>query len=164
MNILLLKMVREFYHISYNCERGQFIVHWSEHGKPNMVFRMHPSRLHIYDPDGELFCFATTVEGNKLHFTKHQIEGAEKAQTLYASFGFPSERDFKWILQLNQIMNCPVTIQGAEVAYKIWGADIAALKGKTMRRTPSSVVLDIFWIPKEIREMHHNVTLPVNIL
>ena len=140
-------MVCELYHVSYECERGQFIVYWLEHGRPDMVFRMHPSGLHIYDFDGELFCFVTTVEGYKLHFTKHQIEVA-KAQTLYASLGFPSECNFKWILQSNKIMNCPVTIQDAEVAYKIWGADIAALKGKMTRQTPSSVVLDFVWILK----------------
>ena len=51
--------------------------------------------------------------------TKHQIEGAEKARTLYMSLGFPSECNFEWILQSNQIMNCPVSIQDVEVAYKI---------------------------------------------
>ena len=60
-------------------------------------------------------------------------------------------------------MNCLVTVQNVEVAYKIWVADIAALKGKTMRQTPSSVMLDIVWTPKEIRELHHNVTLSVDI-
>ena len=54
-------------------------------------------------------------------------------------------------------------VQDAEVAYKIWGYDIAALKGKMMRKTPSSVILDIVWIPKEIRELHQNVTLSVDI-
>ena len=32
MNILSLKMVNEFYHVSYNFEGVQFIAHWSEHG------------------------------------------------------------------------------------------------------------------------------------
>ena len=143
MNILSLKMAQELYHMFYNCERGQFTIHWVEHGKLDMIFRMHPNRLHIYNPEEVVFSFVTTVEGNKLHFTKHQIEGVDKAWTLYASLGFPSERNFKWILQSNQILNCPVTIQNAIVAYIIWGPDIVALKGKTMRWTPSTVVLNI---------------------
>ena len=61
-------------------------------------------------------------------------------------------------------MNCLVTRQDVEVVYKIWGAYIAALKGKMTRQTPSSVVLDIVQIPKEIRELHHNMTLSVNIV
>ena len=35
--------------------------------------------------------------------------------------------------------------------------------GKRTRRTPSSVVLDIVWIPKEIRKLHRNVTLLVDV-
>ena len=108
-----------------------------------MTFRMHPSGLHIYDPNGSVFCFVTMVKGNKSHFTKQHIEGAKKARTLYASLAFPSQHYFKWILQLNQIQDYPVTVEDAEVAYKIWGSNIAALKGKTMRITPSLVILDI---------------------
>ena len=117
-----------------------------------MIFRMHPSGLHTYNPEGEVFSFVTTVNGNKLHFTKQQIEGAKKAQTLYKSLNFPPEHDFKWILQSNQILNCPVTIP-----------NITTLKGKTTRQTPFLVVLHIVWIPKEIRELHRNVTLSVEI-
>ena len=69
-NILSLKMVHELYHVSYDCEHGQFVIHRSKYGRPDMVFRMHPSGLHIYNPDGNVFCFATTVKGNKHHFTK----------------------------------------------------------------------------------------------
>ena len=60
-------------------------------------------------------------------------------------------------------MNCLVTRQDVEVVYKIWGAYIAALKGKMTRQTPTSVVLDFVWILKEIRELHCNVTLSVDI-
>jgi len=51
------------------------------------------------------------VESNKLPFSKRQISGAEKARNLYASLGYPSTKDFKWILQSNQIKDCPVTTQ-----------------------------------------------------
>ena len=72
-NILLLKMVHALYHISYNCEHGQFTVHGLEHGRPDMIFRMHPSGLHIYNLEGEVFSVAMVVECNKLHFTKCKI-------------------------------------------------------------------------------------------
>ena len=124
-NILSLKMVQQHYPVSYDCDHGQFVVHHVKFRKPNMIFRMHPCGLHTYDPDGGVFHFVTTVKGNKAHFTKHQIEGAEKAWAQHASLGFPSKCDFKWILQSNQIVDCPVTLQDAEVAYKIWGPNIA---------------------------------------
>ena len=158
-NILSLKMVRERYPISYDYERAQFVVHRQDEAKPNMIFHMHP----IHDPEGSVFCFVTTVEGNIKHFTKRQIAGAEKARMLHASLGFPSQRDFKWILQSNQIVDCPVSVQDAEVAYRIWGPNIAELKGKTTRKTPKVVELDIVQIPKEIREFHRRVSLSIDV-
>ena len=72
-------MIHELYHVSNNCECGQFTIHHLEYGRPDMIFRMQPSRFHIYDLEGGVFSFVMTVEGNKLYFTKRQIEGAEKA-------------------------------------------------------------------------------------
>ena len=131
IKILSLKLLHEHYWVMDDYDHGQFVVHQAEHGKPDTVFQMHPSDLHIENLDGFIFCSVTTVEGNKAYFTKHQIKEAEKAWILYTILSFPLEQDIKWILQSNQIMHCPVTIQDAKVAYKIWGPDITTLKGKT---------------------------------
>mgnify|MGYP006146641567 CR=1 FL=1 len=64
---------------------------------------------------------------------------AEKACELYAGLGYPSIKDYKWILQLNQIKDCPVTLEDAKIAERIWGRNIAALKGKTTHRTADAV-------------------------
>jgi hypothetical protein len=66
-----------------------------------MVFRMHKNGLHYHDPREEDFSFVTTVEGKKIPFTEQQIESAEKAWSLYTSLGYPSMKNFKWILQSN---------------------------------------------------------------
>ncbi len=84
-----------------------------------MTFHMHRSGLHIYDPRATEFAFVTTVQGNKLPFSKQQIDLAEKARLLHASLSFPSKRDFKLIPRSNQIKDCPVTVQDAKVAFKI---------------------------------------------
>lgn len=97
---------------------------------PNLVFKN--SSLHFFDPCGNDFAFVTTVEDNKIPFSKRQIEWTEKARTLHVSLGYPSEWDLKWILHSPQIKDCPVTVLDAEVAFKIWGPNIASLKGKTM--------------------------------
>ncbi len=86
----------------------------------DIVFRQHPCGLHYYDHRGEEFSFVNTVEGNiMLPYTKRQLEAADKVQQLYASFAYPSEADFKWILQSNQIKDCPITIRDAEIAFKV---------------------------------------------
>jgi hypothetical protein len=42
-------------------------------------------------------------------------------------------KDFKWVIRSNEIKDCPITIQDIDVATKIWGKNIATLKGKTTR-------------------------------
>ena len=128
-----------------------------------MLFKMHSSGLHYYDPFNEDFNFINTVKENKAVFTKRQIESADKERELYASLVYPSNADYKWILKSNQIKYCPVSIEDAEVATKIWGPNIAALKGKTTRSTPKHVITDIVKIPMEIRELHKFITISINI-
>ena len=66
-------------------------------------------------------------------FSKRQIKEAETARKLYDTLSYPSLKDFKWVIRSNQIKNCPVTIENIDVAHKVWGKNIAALKGKTTR-------------------------------
>ena len=56
-----------------------------------------------------------------------------------------------------------MTMDDADVAFKIWWKNIAALKGKTIRKTPYPTVMDIMQIPKAICELHRNVTLSIDI-
>ncbi len=149
-NILSLKHVKKTYPVSYECADDTFTIHREDYGMGNMVFKMHESGQHYHDSRGEDFSFITTVEGNKIPFTKQQIKSAEKARNLYASLGYPSMKDFKWILQSNQIKDSPVLVVDSEVALKIWGPNIAALKGKTTRSKPEVVVMDIVRISKNI--------------
>ncbi len=48
-------------------------------------------------------------------------------------------------------------------AYEIWGPSVAALKGKTVRKRPEPIKTDIVPIPKEICELHKEVTLTIDI-
>jgi hypothetical protein len=54
-------------------------------------------------------------------------------------------------------------VEDAMVAYKIWGPSVAALKGKTVRKKPELIKTDIVSIPKEIHELHKEVTLTIDI-
>jgi hypothetical protein len=51
-------------------------------------------------------------------------------------------KDFKWVIRSNQIEDCPVTVQYIDADLKIWGKNIAALKGKTTRRKTIPVARD----------------------
>jgi hypothetical protein len=55
--------------------------------------------------------------------------------------------NFKAILRQNIIKNCPVTIEAAVNAERIFGADIGSLKGKSTRKKPNPVIADWIEIP-----------------
>jgi hypothetical protein len=77
---------------------------------------------------------------------------------------YPSMKDFKWVIQSNQIKDFPVTIQDIDVARNIWGKNIAALKGKTTRSKSIPVARDYVKFPMELMKLHKEVFLTTYIL
>jgi hypothetical protein len=109
---------------------------------------MHENSLHYYDPRKEKhLTLVNTVSENKEGFMKRQIKGADTARTLYKTLSYPSMKDFKWLIQSNQIKDFPMMVQYIDVALKIWGKDIAALKGKTTRSKLIPVARDYVKVP-----------------
>jgi hypothetical protein len=143
----------------YYSEDMEFPIHRNEHGLPNMLFKMHSSGLHYFDPLQDELTFVNTVSENKSAFMKRQTASVDKARDRYASLAYPSDADYKWILKSNQIKDCPVSVKDVKVASKIWGPNIAALKGKTTKSNPQHVVTVIMKIPVEIRYLHKFITI-----
>ena len=162
-NVIALKDVIKQCRVTCDSDDQYFVVHRESECKPNMLFKMHPSGLHYFDPDNKEFMFVNTVKENMKVFTKRQIQRANEARALFRKLGFPSTKDCKWAVMSNQIRDCPVTVPDIEVATKIWGKDIAMLKGKTVKRKPLPVVKDLVKVPREFIKLHRDVTLAVDI-
>jgi hypothetical protein len=73
-------------------------------------------------------------------------------------------KDFKWVIRSNQIKDCPVTVQYIDVALKIWGKNIAALKGKTTQCKTIPVTRDYVKVPLELMKLHEELFLTTDIL
>jgi hypothetical protein len=73
-------------------------------------------------------------------------------------------KDFKWVIQSNQIKDCPVTVQYIDVARKIWGKNIAALKGKTTRSKSTPVARDYVKVSMELMKLHKELFFTTDIL
>jgi hypothetical protein len=165
-NIVALSNVIKQYRVTYGSDDLKFMVHRESAGNPNMEFRMHESGLHYYNPrDVGHHAFVNTVSGNKIGFTKRQIKRAETARALYAMLrSYPSMKDFKRVIRRhsNQIKkDCLVRVQDIQVAFKIGGKNIAALKGKTTRSKSTPVARDFVKVPKEMMKPHKEVFLTI---
>jgi hypothetical protein len=73
--------------------------------------------------------------------------------------GTPTMENFKSLLQMNVIKNCPVTVNDINIAEKIFGPDVSSLKGKSTRRKPKPVRKDLIEIPAELIMKHHDIEL-----
>jgi hypothetical protein len=165
-NIVALSTLSKPYCITYDSTKGScFIVHRQEaNAMPNIVFHMHSSGLHYYDPSATSnFTFLTTVEENKGGLSQQQLQGAERARDLYSKLAYPSLTDFKWMPQSNSIQDCPVTLDDIILAEKICRPNIAALKDKTTRSTPKPVKTNYLQVSRGILDLHKEVYLTADI-
>jgi hypothetical protein len=163
-NIIALRNLIEQYRVTYDSDDLMFVVHRESESKLNMKLRMDESGLHYYDPRKEAhLTFVNTVSENKEGFTQRQIKGADLARNLYKTLRYPYTKDLKWVIQSNQIKDCPVTVQYIDMARKIWGKNIAALKGKTTRSKSIQVARDYVKVPMELMKLHKEVFLATHI-
>jgi hypothetical protein len=122
-SIICLKNLIHLYWVTDDSMRQMvFIVHWEEFGNRNMIFDMHPCGQHVYYPKktNRQYGFVQAVADNMKLFTKQQIEGVLKAHHLYETLGYPLNANFEAVLRVGDIGGCTVTVDNANVAYKIW--------------------------------------------
>jgi hypothetical protein len=108
--------------------------------------------------------FINTVEENKKFYTDRQLNRAKKARELFHAIGTPNIEDFKKIIRMNSIKNCPVTIDDIVISEKIFGPDIGTLKGKSTRHRPAPVVHEYVDIPNELITAQENITLCIDVM
>jgi hypothetical protein len=101
----------------------------------------------------------STVAENRKGYTLRQFERAKEARKLYHIVGTPTMNNFKSLLWMNVIQNCPVTVEDVNISEKRFGPDMSSLKGKSTRRKPKPVRSDLIEIPSEIITKHHDIDL-----
>ena len=104
-----------------------------------------------------------TVDDKKSKHSQHQIDRATRATEVCAKIGCPSIKDHKLLVQNGLINNCPVTLEDIKIAEDVFGKNMNALKGKTVRKTPCQVETDCVKVPRNVMKVHKNVTLTADI-
>jgi hypothetical protein len=191
-NVLSLKSVAEKHRVTYDSwdRNGVFKVHT----KDGVVeFKPSERGLHYVDVSAEMdvvqhmlvtadipeeeekyekedenvtkeCMMVTTVRGNLEGYTRHEIEKAKEARRLQGMIGNPTERELEGLVREKLIANCPVTVQDVHNANRIFGPDLANLRGKTTRKKPEHVRVDYVEIPRDIIDMHKYVTLVADVM
>ena len=120
--------------------------------------------VHDYETPDEISCLVSTQAENRSQFSNRQFEDAKRARRLCHIVGCPTVENFKHILRQHIIKNCPVTVEDVNIAEKIFGPDIGALKGKTTRKQPPRVKSDLVEIPPEIKTKYQNLEFCMDLM
>ncbi len=113
-------------------------------------------------PSGEGMTLAQTVCGNNEGFMKREMLRAQ-ARRAQAMLGNPSKRDFQGMVSGNIIPNCPITWSNISSKGKIFGPDLASMRGKTVRWMLAPVVADYVAVPWQLVEANKAVTLVADV-
>ena len=132
MNIISFGLLQSTCRITYdNDVENAFHVYL-----PNKVvakFVMNHQRVYVLDPK-EVQAIQTVAERASL-LTDREREGAFKARNMYHSLHCPPISDLKAGVRQNTFANNPITIEDINNMVKIYGRDVAVMKGKTTLTT-----------------------------
>ena len=163
-NIFGLCNLIKKYRVTFDSDKeNAFVVHMPN--KP-IKFIASPNGLYYFKPSYKtgISNMVSTVNENRKNYTNRQFDRAKLARKLYHIVGAPSVQNFKALIKMNAIANCPVTIEDVNIAEDIFGPDISTLKGKSTRPKTKVVVNDEIEIPNEIIEKNYSIELCVDTM
>jgi hypothetical protein len=67
-------------------------------------------------------------------FTRREVKEVQKAREGQAMLGHPTDHDFLGTVSGGMISNCPVTANAITNTHKIFGTDLAGIRGRMVRR------------------------------
>ena len=170
-NILGLADLTKTHRIVYDSDLGDAFHATHRTSGEKCVFTRSPEGLYVttFSKGYIEFCkkqnsdlgqqHLETVKNNASGYSSRELHRARRARELYHILSTPSLDSFKSIIKSNMIRNCPVTIQDINLADRIFGPSISALKGKSTRTTPKAVVDDTIELPPEIAYIDRSVEL-----
>jgi Reverse transcriptase (RNA-dependent DNA polymerase) len=170
-NILSLAEVRKVCRVTMDTSKAAEIIVYKHNGD-TVTFSESGKGLYYYDTAATKvstassdYSFVSSVATNKAKYTRRQVDAADLAKRVYSLIGRPSHATFTKMIRENQLDGCPITVDDANRALKIYGPDVTALRGKTVRRQvehiPSNQVDPVL---TSILKAHGNITLCLDIL
>jgi hypothetical protein len=128
-----------------------------------VIFKEIPTGLYYHDTDERAITMVTTVKENYEGFTNREFERDNQTHRSLTLVGYPFPKDFKNMVRSNMIQNFPVSEADIANANKIFGP-VATFKGKTVRRSSESVMMEYEKIMRDIIMTNKNVPLAAGII
>jgi hypothetical protein len=166
-NDLSLEPTKAKHRVTYDSwvRDGVFKVHTKE---GIVEFKPSEKGLHYHDTSEDNSNFkcmlVNTVRDNVEGHTKRNITKAKEAQRLQGMVGNPTDKEFKGMVSERLITNCPVTVQDIKNSNRIFGPDLANLRGKMIRSKPEHVRIEYMQIPQDFVELHKFVMLVADVM
>jgi hypothetical protein len=110
------------------------------------------------------FVMVNTPRANFEGYFKCDIEKTQEARCLQGMIVNPTEHDFVGMVHEKLITNCPVTIFNIQNANRIFGPNLANLRGKMTRTKPEHVRADYVKILWDFMELHKYVTIVADVM
>ena len=158
-NVVSFKTMKKLYPITYKSHPDDGGTAAFEVHTPRGVVEFKPCQkgLHYLDMSvqrNKEIMFAQsvvpTIRKNFEGFTKREIHRAIQARKLQSMIGSPGKADYEGMVREKLIDDCPVDTDDLKNAQKIFGpADLAGLRGKTVRRRPERVEVKIVAFPRD---------------
>jgi hypothetical protein len=186
--IIPLKVLEKIWPVTYDSGRngGHFLIHTNQ---GNIIVKNNSKGMpyfNIRDVEAEVVLlfiqtmigaikaamvalanavsFIQMVHGNMEGYTQRKVEDARAVHEAQAMLGHPTDRNFLGMVRSGMILNCPVTPNAVQNAHRIFGPNLAGVRGGMVRQPPDSVTTNYVQIPHALLEWHQWVTLAVDVM
>jgi hypothetical protein len=96
---------------------------------------------------------------------QHEFDTSKLARQALGMVGYPTPKDCGNMLHSNMIQfSCPVTTSNIATSNKIFGPDIATLKGETVCNVHDPVLTGYIKISKDIMDLNINMSLAADMM
>ena len=158
-NVLSFSNVKAKYRVEWSDKDRAFIVH----GKGGIhYFRETLDGLYMKDCTKSTMLM-NTVHKNSISMGAKSYRYATRARKLQNKTGL-STANFIRVIEGNLIPNCPVTRRHILDAELIFGPSVSNLQGKTVRRRPKAVEIELIPVPEEILKRYREVILCIDVM
>jgi hypothetical protein len=148
-NILSLSRVLadSRFHVTFD-SRDNNAFHVVRNDGTIRVFKQSPRGLYFMDTSSQVgTVLITTVDGNRKNFSWRGYSQTKLARAIQFRIRYPSTPTFVQIVDENQLPNIPVSCCDILNAELIFGPNVDALPGKTVRQSPLPVTVHLNDLP-----------------